>query len=193
MKKDKLIKVFRLGFVACFCLSFNGSFAQKSYTKSGKISFYSKAPLEKIEAVNKTVSAILDSKTGMVQFAVLMKGFEFEKALMQEHFNENYVESDKYPKAIFKGVIENSKATPLNNDNVFTAKVSGTLTLHGVTNPVNTSAVITVKSGIVAASCNFSIALDDYKIAIPFLVEDKINKKIAIAVTIPVYQVMAAK
>lgn len=75
--------------------------AQKLYTKAGKISFHSKAPLEEIKAVNKSVTAILDTKTGMLQFSVLIKGFEFEKALMQEHFNENYMESDKYPKATF--------------------------------------------------------------------------------------------
>lgn len=180
-------------FILCVLATVTASSQPKYFTKTGKISFYSKSPLENIEAINNKVTSVWDVATGQIEFAVLLKGFEFEKALMQEHFNENYVESDKYPKAIFKGVIENSKATPLNNDNVFTAKVSGTLTLHGVTNPVNTSAVITVKSGIIAASCNFSIALDDYKIAIPSLVEDKINKKIAIAVTIPVYQVMAAK
>ncbi|WP_301921750.1 YceI family protein [Ferruginibacter sp.] len=165
----------------------------KYFTKAGKISFYSRSPLENIEAINNKVVSVWDVATGQIEFAVLMKGFEFDRALMQEHFNENYVESDKYPKAIFKGVIENSKNISLSDDNVFTAKVSGTLTLHGVTNPVNTSAVITVKSGVVAASCNFSIALADYKISIPSLVEGKINKRIAITVTIPAYQPMAAK
>ncbi len=180
--------------LAIFILAAGSAMAQPKYfTKSGKISFYSKSSLENIEAINNKVTSVWDVATGQIEFAVLMKGFEFEKALMQEHFNENYVESDKYPKAIFKGVIENSKAISLNNDNVFTAKVSGTLTLHGVTNPVNTSAVITVKSVVVAASCIFSIALADYKISIPSLVEDKINKKITITVTISAYQVMAAK
>src|SRR5579875_3511177 len=85
------------------------SFAQGRYfTKTGKITFISKAPLEDDEAVNKTVTAVLDSKSGAIQFAVLMKGFEFEKALMQQHFNEDYVESDKYPKSEFKGRITNN-------------------------------------------------------------------------------------
>ena len=181
-------------FLAIFILVAGSAMAQPKYfTKSGKISFYSKSSLENIEAINNKVTSVWDVATGQIEFAVLMKGFEFEKALMQEHFNENYVESDKYPKAIFKGVIENSKAISLNNDNIFTTKVSGTLTLHGVTNPVNTSAVITVKSVVIAASCTFSIALADYKISIPSLVEDKINKKITITVTISAYQVMAAK
>nr|HQU57378.1 YceI family protein [Chitinophagaceae bacterium] len=77
----------------------------KYFTKNGKITFFSKASLENIEALNKSVTAVLDTKSGNIQFAVLMKGFEFEKALMQEHFNENYLESHKYPKAIFKGEV----------------------------------------------------------------------------------------
>lgn len=165
----------------------------KYFTKAGKISFFSKSSMENIEAVNNKVVSVLDIATGQIEFAVLMKGFEFEKALMQEHFNENYVESDKYPKAIFKGMIENSKAILLTTDNVTTVKVNGTLTMHGVTNPVNTTATITVKSGVVAASCNFSIALVDYKITIPAIVAEKINKKIAVVITIPAYQLLPKK
>ncbi|MEO6357213.1 MAG: YceI family protein [Ferruginibacter sp.] len=177
-----------------FILFIFSAFSQPKYfTKTGKISFYSKSSMENIEAVNTKVVSVWDVASGQIEFAVLLKGFEFEKALMQEHFNENYVESDKYPKALFKGVIENSKNIQLTNDNVATVKVNGTLTLHGVTNPVNTSAVITVKGGVVAASCNFIITLADYKISIPSLVAEKINKKIAIAVTIAEYQLMSAK
>ena len=75
----------------------------KFFTKSGQVIFSSKTSLENIEAHNKSATCVLDTKTGNLQFAVLMKGFEFEKALMQEHFNENYVESHKFPKAEFKG------------------------------------------------------------------------------------------
>jgi hypothetical protein len=89
---------FLLAFLPVFILSVtaatNIAHAQKAYTKNGEINFSSKAPMEKIEAVNKSVTSILDTKTGEVQFSVLMQGFEFEKALMQEHFNEDYVESD---------------------------------------------------------------------------------------------------
>ena len=177
----------------CMLLVFSAFSQARYFTKTGKISFYSKSSMENIEAVNTKVVSVWDVVGGQIEFAVLLKGFEFEKALMQEHFNENYVESDKYPKAVFKGVIENSKNIQLTNDNVATVKVNGTLTMHGVTNPVSTNAVITVKGGVVAASCNFSITLADYKISIPSLVAEKINKKIAIAVTIPEYQSMSAK
>src|SRR4051812_38889326 len=81
---------------------------EKFYTKSGKISFYSKATVENIEAHNRSVTCVLDSKTGNLQFSVQVKGFEFEKALMQEHFNENYLETDRFPKAEFKGQIVNN-------------------------------------------------------------------------------------
>src|SRR5512138_1792384 len=99
----------KLVVLVIFLLTGSISFAQgKFYTKTGKVSFYSKAPLEEIEGKNKTVTAVIDSKTGAIQFAAQMKGFEFEKQLMQQHFNENYVESDKYPKTEFKGNITNN-------------------------------------------------------------------------------------
>ena len=165
----------------------------KYFTKAGKITFYSKAPLEDIEAVNNKVTCVWDVSSGQIELAVLMKGFEFEKGLMQEHFNENYVESDKYPKAVFTGIIENSKSISLTTDNMVTVKVTGSLTIHGVTNPLNTIAVITVKNGVVEASSGFTIALADYKISIPSLVADKINKNIAISLVIPSFQTLNAK
>jgi len=165
----------------------------KYFTKAGKITFYSKAPLEDIEAVNNKVTCVWDVSSGQIELAVLMKGFEFEKGLMQEHFNENYVESDKYPKAVFTGIIENSKSISLTTDNMVTVKVTGSLTIHGVTNPLNTIAVITVKNGVVEASSSFTIALADYKISIPSLVADKINKNIAISLVIPSFQTLNAK
>src|SRR5687768_1772756 len=97
--------------VLTLMIAINVSYAQERFfTKSGKVSFYSKAPLEDIEAHNKSVTAVLDTKTGNLQFALQMKGFEFEKALMEEHFNESYVESDKYPRADFKGQVLNNAA-----------------------------------------------------------------------------------
>src|SRR4051812_12658543 len=86
------------------------------FTKTGRISFYSKAPLEDIEAHNNSVTAVLDSKTGNLQFAVQMKGFEFEKALMEEHFNENYAQTDTYPRAEFKGSVVNNSSINYGKD-----------------------------------------------------------------------------
>jgi hypothetical protein len=152
----------------------------KYFTKTGKITFYSKAPMEDIEAKNKTVAAILDTKTGALQFSVLMKGFEFEKALMQEHFNENYVESDKFPKAEFKGTIVGTPDLALNGSHNVTVK--GKLTMHGVTRDVETSGIVKVEDGKLLTSASFTALLSDYNIAIPSLVKDKISNKITVNV-----------
>ena len=152
------------------------------YTKTGKIDFYSKAPLEDIEAKNKTVSAVIDTKSGAMQFSVPMKGFEFEKKLMQEHFNENYVESDKFPKADFKGSIVNASEINFTKDGTYKAKVKGKLTIHGVTKEVETNGNIKVDGGKVEATSVFNILLSDYDIKIPAVVKDKISNQVKIVV-----------
>jgi hypothetical protein len=168
---------------AAFILITATSQAQDKYfTKTGKIEFNSKAPMEDIEAKNKTVAAILDTKTGALQFSVLMKGFEFPKALMQEHFNENYVESDKYPKAEFKGLITNSSAINYTKDGTYPAQVSGQLTIHGVTKDVKTTGTIKVDGGKIDAASVFNVLASDYKIKIPSVVKDKVSNTIKVMV-----------
>ncbi|MEK7253941.1 MAG: YceI family protein, partial [Bacteroidota bacterium] len=90
--------------------------AQKYFTREGKITFVSDAAMEKIEAVTNSATSVIDMATGAVEFAVLIKGFQFKKALMQEHFNENYMESSKFPKATFKGKIDNFSSVNLKKD-----------------------------------------------------------------------------
>lgn len=152
------------------------------YTKTGKIVFFSKAPMEDIEAKNKTVLAVLDTKSGAVQFGVQMKSFEFEKALMQEHFNENYVESDKFPKAEFKGMVVNNAAVNYTKEGSYPVNVKGQMTIHGVTKEVEAPGVIKVGGGKLEASATFIILLSDYKIAIPSVVKDKVSNTIRITV-----------
>ena len=152
------------------------------FTKTGKIDFYSKAALEDIQAKNKTVTAVLDSKSGAMQFEVQMKGFEFEKKLMQEHFNENYVESDKYPKADFKGVVANNAAVNYAKDGTYNVTVKGKLTIHGVTKDVEAPGTIKLNDGKVDAASTFNIKLSDYNISIPAVVKDKISNSIKINV-----------
>jgi len=142
----------------------------KFFTKNGKISFYSKASLENIEAHNRSVTAVLDSKTGNLQFSVLVKGFEFEKALMQEHFNENYMESTKHPNAKFAGQITNNSDINYAKDGTYPAKVKGKLTIHGETKDVDADGTVTVKGGKVQAESDFNVVLADYKIK-----NDKLN------------------
>ncbi len=154
----------------------------KYFTKTGKIEFFSKAPLEDIEARNKTVAAILDTQTGALQFSVLMKGFEFPKALMQEHFNENYVESDQYPKAEFKGSISNNAGIDYAKDGTYPVQVSGKLTIHGVTKDLNTTGTLKINSGTIDASSVFTVLASDYKIKIPAVVKDKVSNTIKVTV-----------
>ena len=154
----------------------------KFFTKSGRINFVSKAPVENINGNHKSVTCVLDTKTGNMQFAVLMKGFEFEKALMQEHFNENYVESHKFPKAEFKGQVVNNPEINYSKEGTYPAKVKGTLTMHGETKEVETTGSIVVKSGKLQAGADFTILLSDFKIEIPKLVKDNISNTVKIIV-----------
>jgi hypothetical protein len=171
-----------------FTFYYNGCFAQaRLYTKAGNISFFSKTTVENIQARNNKVLCVWEIASGKIEFSVLMKGFEFEKALMQEHFNENYVESDKYPKANFKGIVENSSTISFSDTKTHTVKVNGALTLHGITKQINIAATIKVSNGIASASSNFSLLLSDYNIRIPSLVADNINKKIDININIPAF------
>lgn len=163
-------------------LSVNLGFGQKYFTKTGHISFYSDTPLEKIEGHNKSSNCVLDIATGKIEFGTLIKGFQFEKALMQEHFNENYMESNKFPKATFKGQIDNYAAINVTKNGKIPVKVSGDLTIHGVTKKVTTDAVLTVANGKIETSATFNILVADYGIVIPALVKDQIAKSVKINV-----------
>jgi len=177
-----MLKTYGILVIALLTIATISQAQDRYFTKSGKIEFFSKAPMEDIGATNKTATAVLDIKTGALQFAVQMKGFEFEKALMQEHFNENYVESDKYPKAEFKGTITNNSEINYAKAGTYTAKVKGKMTLHGVTKDVETTGTIKVGSGNLEAHSIFNIKLSDYKIKVPNVVKDKLSNNIKITV-----------
>ena len=160
----------RIAFLIIAGLLLTAGFSQKFYTKTGKISFYSRASIENIEAHNRSATCVLDTKTGDIQFAVQVKGFEFIKALMQEHFNEDYLESDKYPKAEFKGQILNNSEINYIQDGVYSAKVRGKLTVHGETRDVETTGKLNLKGGKILTEAEFKLLLPDYKIK-----NDKLN------------------
>ncbi|MEP6712241.1 MAG: YceI family protein [Ferruginibacter sp.] len=177
--------------IACMLLLsnfFKAPAQQKLFTKTGTVVFFSKAPVENIKAKNNKLLSVWDVATGQIEFSVLMKGFEFEKALMQEHFNENYVESDKYPKATFKGIVETPKNLFSGVDGNYSVVVNGTLTLHGITKPVMIPAKVQVNNKIISASAAFIILLTDYNIKIPAIVADNISNHIQITVVVPSYQ-----
>jgi polyisoprenoid-binding protein YceI len=158
--------------------------AQRFITKTGHIKFYSDSPLEKIEAHNRQVKAVIDATTGDFLFTVLMKSFEFEKALMQEHFNENYVESDKFPNATFLGKVTNIKEVNIAKDGTYAAVVEGKLTLHGITRSVKEKGTFEVKGGKLTGKAIFNILLADYDIKIPGAVTKNISKTIEITVDV---------
>jgi len=157
-------------------------FGQSYLTKNGKISFFSKTDLENIDAVNNQVVSVITPQTGSIAFSVLINGFLFKKALMQEHFNENYMESAKYPKAGFKGTITDLGKVNFTMDGSYNITVTGDLSIHNVTNKITLPAVIIVKSGKISASTSFKVKLDDYKISVPKIVESNISKTIEIKV-----------
>ena len=165
-----------------FVISFSAGAQQKFYTKTGKISFYSSTAVENIEAINKSAVAVLDPKTGDIQFAVLMKGFEFKKALMQEDFNNDYVESSKFPKAEFKGAITNNSEINYTTDGTYTAKVKGKLTIHGETQDIEVTGSITVKDGKLQIKSVFNVQIADYKIVVRKLYKDSISSTIRVTI-----------
>ncbi len=164
--------------------------AQKYFTKTGNISFHSDTPMEKIEASSNSATSVLDMETGKIQWAVLVKSFSFDKALMEEHFNENYMESSKFPKAKFTGSIDNAGSLNLSKDGKYNVTVSGNLEIHGVTKPVTSTAEFIVKGGKITANSSLKILVADYGIDIPSLVKDKIAKQIDIKIQ-ATYEAMA--
>lgn len=158
------------------------SYAQVYGTRTAHINFFSSTKMEDIEADNRSVNCVLKANTGDLQFSALIKSFEFEKALMQEHFNENYMESNTYPKADFKGKVDNMSAIDLSKDGTYAAKVTGALTMHGVTKTITVDATFMVAGGKVTAEAKFAVNPRDYNITIPAAVVEKISENIAVTV-----------
>jgi hypothetical protein len=152
-------------------------------TKNGFISFYSHTPMEDIKADNNQVVGVLDISTGEMVFQALIKSFHFDRALMEEHFNENYMESDKIPKSVFKGKITNLASVDFTKNGTYNVNVEGDLTIHDVTNKISTKGTIEVISGGINANSKFNIVPEDYKIVIPGVVRDKFDKSLAVTVT----------
>ncbi len=138
--------------------------------------------MESIDAVNNEVTSLLNTENGEMVFAVLIKGFHFERALMEEHFNENYMESDKIPKATFKGKITNHSKINFSKDGVYPAMVEGDLTIHGVTQQIKTTGSVNIEKGKISATSIFVVNVADYKIEIPAIVVEKVSKTLEIKV-----------
>ena len=174
MKKTMLLSLFLLNLLLAN--------AQLFTTRNGFIGFYSKTPLEDIKAENKQVYAVIDAGRNMLAFNLLVKGFSFTKSLMQDHFNENYIESDKYPNARFSGSYTGD--VDLLKNGIYNVQVQGDLTLHGVTKALNVPAPIEVKDGKLFGASDFKLIPSDYNIKIPSLVREKIAEQIDVHVSV---------
>lgn len=155
------------------------TYAQKYTAERAFISFYSDAPLEDITAENGKVTTIFNATTGDIAFSVPMKEFKFAKSLMQEHFNEKYVESEKFPKATFQGKIIDFKPGTSGAQQV---KAQGKLTIHGVTKDIDVPGTIEMQGNKLVMKSKFMVKVADYNIEIPQLVFNNIAEQVEVTV-----------
>ncbi|HEX5626336.1 MAG TPA: YceI family protein [Saprospiraceae bacterium] len=159
-------------------------FGQRYFSKNAVIKFHSDSPIEKIDAVNTSASTVMDLASGKIEFAALNNAFIFEKALMQEHFNENYMESTKFPKTVFKGAIDDVSKLNLSTPGIYKVKVSGELNMHGVTRTVSAPAEFVVDAKGVHATSSFMVKCSDYNIEIPAVVKKNVSNDVSISIKV---------
>lgn len=159
--------------------------AQNAYrTQEGEIRFSASTPLEDIEAVNTLVNAILKPENGEFAALVLIKDFQFRRGLMQEHFNENYMESETYPKGYFTGKVDNFNMGDLTGDPQ-EYRVSGRLTLHGVTREISPVIQLSKTPDGILLSSGFLVRPEEYGIKVPKIVFTKIAREVIVEVSLP--------
>lgn len=159
------------------------SFGQKYYTKTGTLNFEGSVDaFEPVKASNENTTAILEVSTGKIAVLGLVKGFRFKNALMEEHFNENYMESTKYPKATFNGFVKDFSLADIDSKKEYT--VEGELTIHGKTKKVVATIVIVKNGDTIDVDTNFAVAPADFDIDIPNVVSEKISDKISITASL---------
>ena len=163
--------------VAGLLLSQN-TFAQTFFTDKGETSFFSETPVENISAVNRAVSSLLNTATREIVVKMTITKFDFPNKLMQEHFNENYLESGKYPDAVFKGKI--SENVDFEKEGTYPVTATGTFTLHGISKPRTLIGTLTFRNHELILLCDFKVALTDYNIEVPRLVLMKVAETIAV-------------
>jgi len=154
----------------------------KYMTRGGYIRFYSHTPVEDIDAENNHVGSIIDKSSGEIVFTLKMTDFNFDKRLMQRHFNDSYVESDKFPTSTFKGFITNNDKVDYSTAGSYSVLVEGDLTIHGVTNNIATSGTIEVAEEGIKGAAEFIVKPADYDIKIPKIVRRKIAEEMEITV-----------
>ena len=183
LKKWVNIDIFmymKFRFLFCFLFVTSILSAQKYATRSGKTSFIgSEETFEQIKAVNNVSTAIVDSSSGDIAILLFISAFDFEISLMQEHFNENYMDSSKYPKATFSGNIQNFSFEEL-LDSEKDYKILGVLTIRGIEKNVSVSCRLKKISKGLSLKTNFNVSAGDFDIKIPKVVRNKISQEINI-------------
>jgi polyisoprenoid-binding protein YceI len=171
-------RMIRLLYLLAFVLPYTGASAQSFVSKNVRIGMFSSTPLEDIKAVSDQATAVIVAKTREVVVQLAVKTLDFDRKLMQEHFNENYIESDKYPLARFKGNLDQS--VDLTKDGDYHVSVTGVLSLHGVDKQRTIPCNISVRNGVVTVESQFKVACTDHRIKIPKLVFAKIAESISV-------------
>ena len=155
-------------------------FPQKMITRSGEIKFEASMPaFEEVAAKSSTASCVFDKSTGQIAVLTLVKSFRFKVPLMEEHFNENYIESDQFPKATFKGKVLNFDAAKLSSGKAF-FDVEGDLTMHGVTKKIKVKILFSQLGDRLITSSSFKVRPSDFNIKIPSVVKTKISESVEI-------------
>ncbi len=174
---------FALGLVLYLAIStLNFALGQEKYLdKNGLIIFEASEKLfEEVKATNKSVTAIYNAETNEIASLALMKGFRFKNSLMQEHFNENYIESDTYPKATFKGSLTEFDPKEDLSEKSTDVVVIGTLALHGKEKEIETTLKVSKVNNIISMTGSFIVTPADFDIAIPKIVRNKIAKEVTV-------------
>ncbi|MEO7990965.1 MAG: YceI family protein [Chryseolinea sp.] len=166
-------------YLVVFSLLITEAISQKYSVEKGSASFFSHATIEDIAAKNEKVAGIFNASTGDIAFSISIKEFQFAKSLMQEHFNEKYMESDKYPKSTFQGTVT---GFDLNSNQIQQAVAKGKLTIHGQTKDVEVPGTIEKQGDRLLFKAKFIAKLEDYKIAIPQLMWQNIAEQVEVTV-----------
>lgn len=162
--------------ISLFTASFAGAQIYKAKSGGTTVSFYSKSPLEDIEAINKGAIVVLNSKTGDLQCAVTIVNFKFKNALMEEHFNENYMETPKFPTSEFKGKI--NEAIDYKQDGTYDVTVTGKMKIHGKEIDKTYKGKIIIKGNDISVDAKFDVSLKEHDIKVPKLVIKNIAENI---------------
>ncbi len=170
----------KIFFAAMLLTLTNSAYSQVWMSRNGYIRLFSETPLENIEGITQLAQAALNTKTGEIYFKASVESFKFEDALMQEHFNENYMESEKYPNAEFSGAIQN--LPDLTKEGTYEVTVIGKFTVHGVTKERTVQGTIVVEKGKISSTSKFKVKCVDHKIEIPTLLVKKIAEELEITV-----------